>query len=94
MLRLLDQVTATLSSVDNRRSDEFKALRKGLGYCWSVAVAALPEAGKRMMEHWLLSDDHDVIWIMKTNLKKKRMARMDAEWVKGRLAQLGTARAR
>ena len=23
-----------------RRLDEFKALRKGLGYCWSVAVAA------------------------------------------------------
>jgi hypothetical protein len=31
---------------DERRSEQCKALRKGLGYCWSVAVAAGPEAGR------------------------------------------------
>ncbi len=56
-------------------------LRKGLGYCWSVAVAALPEPGKARMERWLASDDPDVRWIMRENLKKARLQRLDPEWV-------------
>jgi len=32
------------------------------------------------MERWFSSDDKDVIWIMKENLRKKRLTRMDAEW--------------
>jgi hypothetical protein len=63
-------------------------LRKGLGYCWSVAVAASPEEGKRMMERWFSSDDKDVLWVMKENLRKKRLARMDAEWVEEGKARL------
>lgn len=88
VLEVLDQVTASIADVEDRRSDELKALRKGLGYCWSVAVAASPEEGKKMMERWFSSDDKDVRWVMKENLRKKRLARMDAEWVeegKGRL---------
>jgi hypothetical protein len=54
-----------------------------MGYCWSVAVAALPEAGKPMMEKWLDSEDRDVSWVMKENLKKNRLIKMDADWVKG-----------
>ena len=81
VLQILDQITASIPYVENRRADEFKALRKGLGYCWSVAVAALPERGKEVMERWLSSDDKDVIWIMKENLRKQRLTRMDAEWV-------------
>jgi hypothetical protein len=60
-----------------------------LGYCWSVAVAALPEEGKKMMEKWLADDDKAVIWIMKENLRKKRLARVDAGWVEKWQAQLG-----
>jgi hypothetical protein len=33
------------------------------------------------MENWFSHDDKDVRWIMKENLKKKRLARLDAEWV-------------
>jgi hypothetical protein len=80
-LEILDAITASISEVADRRSDEFKALRKGLGYCWSVAVVALPDAGKPLMEKWLSSTDKDVLWIMKQNLGKARLARMDAEWV-------------
>jgi hypothetical protein len=80
-LEILDAITASISEVADRRSDEFKALRKGLGYCWSVAVVALPEVGKPLMEKWLTSTDKDVMWIMKQNLGKARLARMDAEWV-------------
>ena len=52
-----------------------------MGYCWSVAVAGCPEQGKRAMERWCKSDDPDVLWIMKENLKKDRLARMDKDWV-------------
>jgi hypothetical protein len=88
-LRILDEITASLQYVGDRKGDAFQALRKGLGYCWSVAVAALPEAGKERMERWFVSDDRDVRWIMKENLKKKRLARMDAEWAAAWKEQLG-----
>jgi len=86
VLQILDEITVSIQSVEDRKSDELKALRKGLGYCWSVAVVALPEEGKRMMERWFSSDDKDVLWIMKQNLRKKRLTRMDAEWVESRKA--------
>jgi hypothetical protein len=81
VLQLLDNITASLSEVTDRKSDPFRVLRKGLGYCWSVAVAALPEEGKRYVERWFGSEDKDVCWIMKENLKKKRLVRVDAAWV-------------
>lgn len=89
VLDLLDAVTASLKQAEDRQSDEFRALRKGLGYCWSVAVVALPEAGKRKMEHWIADDDRDVRWIMKENLRKKRLTRMDAEWVAATKTKMG-----
>jgi hypothetical protein len=53
-------------------------------------VAALPGDGQKLMEKWFSSDDSDVLWVMKENLKKKRLVRMDEEWVqqwKSRLEQ-------
>jgi hypothetical protein len=81
ILNLLDRVTESITQATDRRSDAFVALRKGLGYGWSVAVCALPDVGKPLMEHWLASEDKDIRWIMKENLKKARLARMDAKWV-------------
>ena len=88
VLTILNDITASIAKVDDRKSDAFIALRKGLAYCWSVAVAALPDEGKRNMEPWFSSQDKDVIWIMKENLKKNRLARMDAAWVKEWQAKL------
>jgi len=82
VLHILDKITATLEQADNRRSEDFLALRKGLGYCWSVAVVALPDEGKALMERWLVNPDPDVQWIMRENLNKTRLARMDSGWVK------------
>lgn len=92
VLRLLDGMTASIEDVQDRRSDEFTAFRKGLGYCWSVAVVALPDEGKRLMEKWFSSDDSDVLWIMKENLRKKRLERMDGEWVRKWQANLECGR--
>ena len=81
-MQILERCTVAITQADNRRDADFLTLRQGLGYCWSVAVAALPEVGKPLMEKWLLSADKDVQWIMRENLKKARLARMDADWVK------------
>ena len=80
-LEILDGITASCHQVENRKSEDFLTLRKGLGYCWSVAVSAEPAAGKRMMEKWLVDPDKDIRWIMQENLKKNRLARLDAAWV-------------
>ena len=89
VLHILDDITASIRQVEERKDEDFKALRKGLGYCWSVAVAALPDEGKETMEKWLLSEDKDIRWIMKENLRKKRLGRMDAAWVEAWRTRLG-----
>ena len=64
------------------RDESFKVLRQAMGYCWSVAVAALPEVGKPMMENWLISQEPDIRWMLKENLKKNRLVKLDEAWVK------------
>lgn len=61
--------------VKNRKSDEFKALRKGLGYTLSVAVQALPEEGFALMHALVATQDKDALWIVKENLKKNRLVK-------------------
>ncbi len=82
VLKLLDTITTSILHEANRKSEDFKTLRQALAYCWSVAVVALPIEGKPAMEKWLVHTDPDVAWIMRENLKKNRLARMDAKWVK------------
>jgi hypothetical protein len=88
VLELLDQVIGTLAGSKGRPKEEVEILRKGLGYCWSVAVAAWPEKGKAVMENWFDSTDRDIRWVMQQNLKKKRLERMDAAWVARARAKL------
>jgi hypothetical protein len=82
VLQILDRITASMETDDKFKDESYKVLRQGMGYCWSVAVAALPDAGKPMMEKWLSCRDKDIRWIMKENLKKNRLVKMDADWVK------------
>jgi len=81
-LAMLDRVTESVLKRTDRKNEAFAALKKGLGYCWSVAVEASPAEGKALMEKWFASADPDVRWIMKENLKKKRLEKADAEWVR------------
>ena len=80
VLLLLDRITASLLNEPNRHSDECKALVKALGYCWSVAACAHPQSGKIFMEDWMSVDDDGIRRIMKLNLKKKRLERIEPEW--------------
>lgn len=88
VLQILDRITASMESNRVKRDESFKVLRQAMGYCWSVAVAALPEAGKPMMEDWLSSKDNDIRWVMRENLKKNRLIKMDGPWVKRSLKML------
>jgi hypothetical protein len=80
-LDVLDRVTAGVADAADRRDDGFRALRKGLGYAWSVVVAALPDEGRPRFERWLDEPDRDVRWIVLENLRKARLERLDAAWV-------------
>jgi hypothetical protein len=80
-LRILDSITLSMAEAKNRSSEEFKTLRQGMGYCWSVLVAALPADGKKLMEKWLASEDKDIRWLMRENLKKNRLLKADPLWV-------------
>jgi hypothetical protein len=78
---ILDEITTSVIIQKDRKSEDFKALKKGLSYCWSVAVAANPDEGKKLMEKWFSSEDKDIKSIMKENLKKNRLERKDPAWV-------------
>ena len=90
-VKILDRITRAIAKANpaERQGDDFKALRQGLAYCWSVAVAAAPAEGKAAMETWLASPDKDVLWIMRENLKKNRLNRMDEGWVRRWQAKAG-----
>jgi hypothetical protein len=80
-LGLLDQVTGSLATrpPGERADPAARALRQALGYCWSVAVAALPAEGFARLERWAAADDPDVRWLVRENLRKSRMRRADPE---------------
>jgi hypothetical protein len=88
VLKIFDQITAEMELAGHPKDDAFKVLRQGLGYCWSVAVASLPKEGKTAMEKWIASQNTDIRWVMKENLKKNRLIKMDAAWVKTCQAKL------
>jgi hypothetical protein len=80
-IQMLDIITLSFSQNTRRKDEGFIALKKGLAYGWSVALAANMEYGKRFMEKWLQFADKDVRWVMQENLKKNRLIRLDEEWV-------------
>ncbi len=88
IMDILDQITASILDQDDRRVEAFKVLRKALAYGWSVAVAAQPASGKPRLARWVACPDADVRWIMRQNLKKKRLLKMDAAWVQVQLDAL------
>lgn len=81
VLIIFDRITETIERATDTRDEGFRVLRQGMAYCWSVAIAASPEAGKPLLEKWLASPSPDVQWVMRENLRKNRLAKMDAKWV-------------
>ncbi len=56
-----------------RRSENVRTLRQALGFTVSVAVAAAPDDGFRLLEQLAASGDEDLRWIARENLKKGRL---------------------
>lgn len=84
-LELLETVSAEIVGADDRREDGFRSLRKTLGYGWSVVVAADPAAGKPAFERLAEVDDPDSRWVVRQNLGKARLRRIDPPWVESLL---------
>ena len=61
--------------VADRKREDFRALRKALGYTLSVVTAATPEDGFALMRMCAGWGDADVVWVLRENLKKKRLAK-------------------
>lgn len=74
VLEVLDHVTASLADATDRKDAGFRVLRQTLGYGWSVAAAAAPQNARPYFEKWLRSNDKDVLWVMRSNLAKARIA--------------------
>jgi hypothetical protein len=81
VLKILDRITRSFAATSARKSEEFRVLRQTLAYAWSVAAAALPEAGRPLLEKWLRSTDKDVSWVMQGNLARARISALGPAWV-------------
>lgn len=74
-LELHKKIFARILSSIERKSDEFKTLRKGLGYTLSVVVCATPKKGFGFIQQLVGLQDPDILWIIKENLKKNRLTK-------------------
>lgn len=56
-----------------RALEAHRVLRQALGYAWSVAIAANPEAGLTGFRALTASENPDARWIVRSNLSKARL---------------------
>jgi hypothetical protein len=81
---IMDHVLGT----GEHKSEAFRILRKALGYTLSVVVAAVPQDGFEYMAQLIGTQDPDVLWIVKQNLKKNRLVKKFPEAVEATLRLL------
>ena len=74
-LELHKKIFTKILASRERKSSDFKTLRQGLGYSLSVVVSAIPEEGFAYMRHLIETQDADITWIVKENLKKNRLVK-------------------
>lgn len=74
------------------KADAYREALKTLDHWDEFLLRESGLPGKRVIEKWLPGDDKDVIWIMKQNLRKKRLIRLDAEWGEQWKIKLGMRR--
>lgn len=71
-----------MQTSNERGSEEFKTLKKGLGYTLSVVVQASPEDGFTYLKELSRSNDKDILWIINNNIKKNRLIKNYPKQVK------------
>ena len=62
-------------SATDRKHEDVRVLRQSLGYTLSVVTAATPDKGFALMRDCAKWNDADINWILRENLKKKRLAK-------------------
>jgi hypothetical protein len=74
--------------LDVRKGEDFRALKRTLGFTLSVITASAPEQGFALMRLCATWNDPDITWILRENLNKKRLAKFveDARVVSNLLA--------
>lgn len=80
VLAVLRAFTDGFATLD-KLTDAEKTLRQALGYGWSVVIAAQPSEGKKVLESYRSSANRHIRWIVKENLKKNRLLKLDQTWV-------------
>jgi len=86
LLEILNIITMGFDKIDGKLSENQNSLRKTLGYGWSVAIVSLPDEGKSAFEKIAECNNQHIKWIVKENLRKKRLTVMDKKWVEKMLA--------
>lgn len=72
-LEIHKRILKQILNIEDRKSESYKKLRQALGYTLSVVVEQIPQEGFEYINQIVKEDDMDIIWIMKTNLKKNRL---------------------
>jgi 3-methyladenine DNA glycosylase AlkC len=72
-LELHKNIFEQIISTRERKSEEFIVLKKALGYTLSVVIFAMPNEGFEFSHRLIESNDSDVLWIVKQNMKKNRL---------------------
>lgn len=67
------QILKRIQSIANRKSENFRILRKALGFTLSVVTCGIPEPGFELMQNLVTTNDPDLLWIAKENLNKNRL---------------------
>ena len=76
------EITVDCFNMNDKLDRELTVLMKALGYCWSVAICADETLGKQTFEKLLVyTDSKHILWIVRENLKKNRLIKLDAKWV-------------
>ncbi|WMJ87120.1 hypothetical protein [Anaerocolumna sp. MB42-C2] len=70
------------SGDENRKTEEFSVLSKGLQYCLSVFAAELPEEGFQLLKNYADYKDKAINKIIKANLLKTRLTKKYPQRVK------------
>lgn len=74
-LNLQKGVVNRLLNTAERKSEPVRVLRKALGFTLSVVVCEIPEPGFEFIFDLVKSNDPDIRWILKENLKKHRLVK-------------------
>jgi len=72
-LRLHKRIINSLHHLKERKFEDFRTLKKALGFTLSVVVCEIPETGFKFMHELVNSTDPDIRWIVTDNLKKNRL---------------------